>query len=243
MPASSSPPCYNWVKYAAVLRKAALPSPPPPPPSLQPLVIPFVQTGDLKCKRAPCWKSQPSSGQLSAGSLWLDCLCTAVNALGGCWPRWLTVVLGTATHCHVSRWCMRKKKRGGGGSPEYPAKANDAAEDSSVSQASTVSPDLKQRPVIWQCNYWTGCSRTPTAASNKGNEAKGRGCKCLSCYLSYSYFGRVSTGPVHVGKIKSHTLMTSMRKWYLGDDVWCFQRTRKQRDLRKQNNIPALQRL
>lgn len=44
----------------------------------------------------------------------------------------------------------KKKKRGGGrrGSPEYPTNANDAAEDSSVSQASTASPDLTQRPAI-----------------------------------------------------------------------------------------------
>lgn len=196
-----------------------------------------MQTGDLKCKGAPCWKSQPSSGQLSTGSLWLDCLCTAVNALGGCRPRWLTVVLGTATHCHVSRWCMRKK-RGGWGSPEYPANANDAAEDSSVSQASTVSPDLKQGPVIWQCNYWVGCSKT--AASNKSNKAKGPGCKCSLCYLNshlgklddahriesetkdkHPYVCTVSTRLVHKDKIKKLHLV--LMRGYLGDDFLCYQ--------------------
>ena len=195
------PPLYACILLSSLLQlselrccleETALASPPPPPsPLLQPLVIPFVQTGDLKCKTAPCWKSQPSSGQLSTGSLWLDCLCTAVNALGGCWPRWLTVVLGTATHCHVSRWCMRKKKKKGGGgrrgSPEYPTNANDAAEDSSVSQASTASPDLKQRPSISAVQLLRWLQRD--ISEHKGNKAKDPGYKWISCgFNSPSFF-------------------------------------------------------
>lgn len=148
MPASSSPPCCNWVKYVAVLRKAALASPPPPPPPLQPLVIPFVQTEDLKCKRAPCWKSQLSSSQLSlpVHSDWTGCAPQ--------WMHWVGVDQDGWQQCWVQQYtvtwadgaCVKKKERGG--SLEYPSNANDAAEDSSVSEASTARPDLKQRPVI-----------------------------------------------------------------------------------------------
>ena len=168
------PPLYACILLSSLLQlselrccleETALASPPPPPsPLLQPLVIPFVQTGDLKCKTAPCWKSQPSSGQLSTGSLWLDCLCTAVNALGGCWPRWLTVVLGTATHCHVSRWCMRKKKKkegeGGGGPQSIQPMLM-------MQQRTHLSLKHQQPPLTWnrghlsvQCSYWDGCRGT-----------------------------------------------------------------------------------
>lgn len=115
MPASSSPPCCNWVKYVAVLRKAALASPPPPPPPLQPLVIPFVQTEDLKCKRAPCWKSQLSSSQLSlpVHSDWTGCAPQ--------WMHWVGVDQDGWQQCWVQQYtvtwadgaCVKRKKEGG----------------------------------------------------------------------------------------------------------------------------------
>ncbi len=149
------------------------------------LLSPFVQTGDLKCKRAPWWKSQPSSGQLSTGSLWLDCLCTAVNALGGCWPRWLTVVLGTATHCHVSRWCMRKKKGGEGGPQSTQPRLM-------MQQRTHLSLKHQQRPLTWKRGLLFDNAIIEQAAAgprNPGvNEAKGPGCKSLCCYSNCSYF-------------------------------------------------------
>lgn len=70
---------------------------------------------------------------------------------------------------------MRKKRKGGMvGSPEYSGNANDAAEESSVSQASTVSPDLKQRRFISQSKDRAGCSSTAVSITGKKAKDPGR---------------------------------------------------------------------
>ena len=154
-PASFSPLCSNWVNYTAGLRKAAPssppPPPPPPPPPLRPPVLPFcADGGDLKCRRAPCWKSQPSSSAqhrlTPIGLPGHRSECT-----GWVLTKMADISAGYSnTHGHVSRWCMRKKreKDGGGGSPECSGSANDAAENSSVSQASTAWPETEACSLI-----------------------------------------------------------------------------------------------
>lgn len=172
MPASSSsPPCHNWVQMRCCLKRGCLAFSSSTSSSTS--CYPLCADWEFKMQREHrAEKSQPSSGQLSTTSLWLDCLCTAVNALGGCWPRWLTVVLGTATHCHVSRWCMRKKKkkkrRGDGGSPEEAMLM--------MQQRTHLSLKHQQSPLTWNrgllfdssINYWLQQhSKTPTAVSKQ----------------------------------------------------------------------------
>lgn len=77
---------------------------------------PFCASRGFKMQESTVLKkSLPSSGQLSTGSLWLDCLRTAVDALGGCRPRWLTAVLGTALTVTWPDGACEKKKQGEGG--------------------------------------------------------------------------------------------------------------------------------
>lgn len=132
----------------------------------------LCRLGNLECKRAPCWKSQLSSCQLSTASLWLDCLCTAVSALGGCRPRWLTAALGTAILGHVSRWCMRKKKRekrGGWGSGRGPERTHAML---MMQQRTHLSLKHQQRALTWNRGPLLDNAITELAAAGQQNSTK-----------------------------------------------------------------------